>query len=135
MAKGEQWVDVETAEVAEEDVSWITPSEGATVKGTLTRAFLVKQSDGKITASYQVEQEDGTKLNVGERFFFKEAIRGINLMSKVEIQFTTEKPLKRNHSQWLGKFRYVPGKGPNVLATLKADYAARYSEEADAVPF
>lgn len=138
VAKGEQWTDAETAEVEEEDVSWITPTAGATVKGTLTRAFLVKQSDGKLTCGYRIEQEEGGALNVGERFFFKDAIRGVNLGTKLEITFTEEKPLKKNRTQWLGKFRFVAGsgKGPNVLTTLKADYEKRYAEDgADAIPF
>lgn len=137
MGKGEQWVDLETAEVEEDDVSWVTASAELVVKGKLSRAFLVKQSDGKLTAGYRIEQEDGSALNVGERFFFRENIRGVPMGTMIEITFTEEKPLKKNRSQWMGKFRHVPnsGKGPLVKTVLQQDYNARYSPDAEALPF
>lgn len=135
MAKSDGWVDVQTSTVEDDKTPWVTPSEGFTVKGELSRCFLVKQDDGKLTASYRVEQEDGSAVNIGERFFFKDAIRGINLGSMVEIAFTEQKAISKKREQWLGTFRYKPGKGENVFKALKADYEKRYSDESDSVPF
>lgn len=123
----QEWEKQDTEEVADsQDIPWLTDvEEGTKVEGTIKNAFLVEQDDGKLTVGFTCENEDGSFINFGERFFFRKSIRRLAIGSQVRIEFTEQKKIGKKKTQWLGTFDAIPAKGKNILAVLKEQNESR----------
>lgn len=134
---GKEWQDRDTAGDLEGE--FVDPVENLTVEGKLFRAFATEGEFG-IQAAYAIRgiysvgegkepmTVEGVHL-VGEKAFFRDAIREVKLGTSVRITFLKKEPIERKgkktgQSMWRGKFAdKADGDGITVRAALGKWYA------------
>lgn len=133
------WVQRDTAGDLEGE--FVDPQEGLTVEGRLKRAFATEGEYG-IQAAYALEGRwylkngkgeeattgEGTIL-IGEKAFFRDAIRDEKLGTNIRVVFNEKVPLekkgkKTGQTMWRGDFfSRADGDGKTVRAVLGEWYA------------
>lgn len=151
------WKKVETRS-NDGDGVWLTPERGAVVEGTLKRAFPFQGDAAKWQAAYEiegradgfstlegkevvkVEKRKGTFL-LSERGSFRDAIRALQLGTKVRITFISKEPLKGTKANGRTFWETMLDvddegvKGELVRDVLRRQYQEQTARASDEVPF
>ena len=127
----------ETYDGNELDGEWLKPVESMTVRGTLERAFLVENEEGKLQPAYGIRDDEGAMWLIGERASFKKAMRTQRMGTNVILTFIEKVPMMKDGKKTSKNFWRTSleskrdGKGDSVQDVLIRDFKSR----GEALPF
>jgi hypothetical protein len=123
---------------------WVDPGPGTVLKGTLVRAFVMKDQLGGPKAyrvGYVYADERGDEWTFGEKGGFRQAFRAMNIGQVFELTFVKKDAMKDRNGNpgpktvWRTRLRLgSTGSGKSVMSELKLSHAQLVASGAD-LPF